>query len=79
MTDTQLTIVLAAVPPIVISLGALYVAVKNANKAAKAVEESTTAVQEIKVSIDGRMEELLALTRKSAHAEGVLEQKEVLK
>lgn len=79
MTDTQLTIILAAIPPILIALGAIYVAVKNANKAVEAVKEAKESVQEIKVSIDGRMDELLTLTRKASHAEGMKDEKESAK
>ena len=31
------------------------------------------SIQEIKISVDGRLEELLALTKKSSHAEGKVE------
>ena len=58
------TPIIAATPPTLVALCSLITSLRNKKQ-----------IQEVKVSIDGRMEELLALTRKSSHAEGVLDQK----
>ena len=64
MTDTQLTIVAAATPPTLIALGALFASLRNGKKS-----------DQLAVKVDGRLTELLNLTRKSSHAEGVKDER----
>lgn len=67
-------------PTIIVALigaGALLtVAIINAY-VAKKVAEATTKINEVGHRVDGRMDELLELTRKASKAEGIQEQKTI--
>jgi hypothetical protein len=64
LSDTQLTVIVAQVPATIIAISALIASLKNGKKADR-----------LAVKVDGRLTELLALTRKSSHAEGMKDEK----
>jgi hypothetical protein len=65
MTPEVQIAIIAAVPPTVVALGAVLLGWMNRAK-----------LENVGQKVDGRLTELLDLTRKSSHAEGVAEQKE---
>jgi hypothetical protein len=65
MTDAVEIALIAAIPPTVVACGAVWLGFVNRSKLTNVGEK-----------VDGRLSELLALTRKSSHAEGVKDQKE---
>lgn len=83
MTDAVLISVVAggaacvvAIIPALINAHLSIMARKAAEKAEKTAAESKVIGIETATRIDGRMDELVELTRKTAHALGVLEEKE---
>jgi len=64
MTD-RMALLIASAPPTIAALGSLALGYLNSRK-----------LRNVETKVDGRLEELLALTRKSSHAEGVKDQKE---
>ena len=65
MTDAVKIALIAVIAPTVVSAGAVLLGWINRNK-----------LVQVSQQVDGRLTELLDLTRKSSHAEGVKEQKE---
>jgi hypothetical protein len=65
MTEAIEVALIAAVPPTLVALGALILGVLN-----------RLGLANVSLKIDGRLTELLELTRKASHAEGVREQKQ---
>ncbi len=65
MTDAVTIAIIAAIPPTVVALGAVVLGWNNRAK-----------LNQVGTAIDGRLTELLELTRKSSHAEGALQQRE---
>jgi hypothetical protein len=66
--------------PIVIATigsGALIVVALINGYVAKKVSEASNKITEVGHRVDGRMDELLELTRKASHAEGVQDQKQI--
>jgi hypothetical protein len=79
MTETVQLALIAAVPPTIVASGALVVGILN-NRKARAIEAKARMIEAraetIQVSVDGKMEELLELTRSGARAAGVVEGRE---
>jgi hypothetical protein len=65
MTDAVEVAIIAAIPPTIVALWAVVLGWLNRKK-----------LRDVGQSVDGRLTELLELTRTSSKAEGVLEQKE---
>jgi hypothetical protein len=65
MTDAVQIAIIAATPPTVVAIGAVIIGWLNRRQG-----------QAIEIKVDGKMEELLSLTRSGAHAEGVVEGRE---
>jgi hypothetical protein len=66
----ELTVTLATA---VVGLLTSIVAALNSWRTGRIARDNSKQVQEIKVSVDGRFSEMLALTRAASHAEGRLE------
>lgn len=66
MTDAIQIAIIAATPPTIVATGALIVAIK-----------SRSAIQEVHLSLNSRLTELLNATGRAAHADGVTEGKKV--
>lgn len=75
-TSTILVAAIAAIPPTVVALVTLVVALRSA-KATADVKQTAVAVEnklgEVSVQIDGKMDKLLKQTAATAHAEGKAE------
>jgi hypothetical protein len=65
MTDVVIVALIAAVPATIVGTGGLILGFMNRRK-----------LGDVEQKVDGRLTELLELTRKSSHAEGVKEQTE---
>jgi hypothetical protein len=72
MTDTVQIAVIVAIPPTIAALGAIFISWRNGKK-----------TDELKITVDGRLTELLEskdarerATAISSHAQGVLDEKE---
>jgi hypothetical protein len=65
MTPVVEVAIIAAVPPTVVALGAVFLGWMNRTK-----------LTDVGQKVDGRLTELLELTRKSSHAEGVRDGKQ---
>jgi hypothetical protein len=52
--------------------GAMLASLRNHRK----INETQASIQEIKISVDGRLEQLLALTSTSQHALGVKDERD---
>jgi len=65
MTDAVTVALIAAIPATIVAAGGLMLGFMNRRK-----------LGDVEQKVDGRLTELLELTRKSSHAEGVKEQKE---
>jgi hypothetical protein len=65
MTDAVQIALIAATPPTVVAIGAVILGWLNRRQG-----------QAIEIKVDGKMEELLNLTRSGARAEGVVEGRE---
>ena len=76
MTDATLHDLILAVPPTLAALGALVVSIINRKRTKGDIEEVKKEVTVLTVSIDGRMENLLKLTKELGHSEGQAEGKE---
>jgi len=66
MTDTVVVAMIVAVPPTLTALAGAILGIINRQK-----------IHEVHGEINSRMEELLALAKKSSHAEGVIEGKQL--
>lgn len=65
MSDAVIVGIIAAAPPALLALAALVNSIRNGK-----------AVKEVHLAVNSRLDELVKLTRKDAHAEGVKEEKE---
>lgn len=65
MSDAVLVGIVAATPPTLLALAALVTAFRNGR-----------AVKEVHLAVNSRLDDLVKLTRKDAHAEGVKEEQE---
>lgn len=63
MTDAVQIALIAATPPTLVALGAIIISWRNGRK-----------TDELKVTVDGRLSELLEVTATSAEAKGVLKE-----
>ena len=71
MDSAIIIAIITAVPPTLAALVSIWVSRINSRK----LNLTTEKLNGISVTIDGRLSELLALTAKSSHAEGVVEGK----
>jgi hypothetical protein len=60
--------IIVSVPPTIVSLGACITAVK-----------ARKAIKEVHISLNSRLDQLIALTKKTAFAEGVQHEQERIK
>jgi len=66
MTDAVQIALIVAIPPTIVAVGGLVVSLLNRKQG-----------QKIEFKVDGKMDELLSLTRSGAHAEGIAEGREI--
>lgn len=69
MTDLILVAIISALPPTLTALVALWVAIVNRRNTKK-------EIQEIHISVNSRMDQLLKMSQSSARAEGHVEGQE---
>lgn len=74
MTDLM-ALLIAATPPTIVAGGALVLAIVNKRTLKEFHAENKADLSNIHLEINGRLQQLLDVTKKSSHAEGVLEQK----
>ncbi len=71
MTPTEYAQIISSVGTLLAALGAFFMSYKNSKK----VEESQKAIQEVHLSINSRMDQLLVAAKLAAHAAGVNEER----
>lgn len=72
MSDTVMIALLVAIPPTLVALAGLVNSIRNGGKLA----QHAATLQAVHLQINSRMDELLAISKRAAHAEGVIEGKE---
>jgi hypothetical protein len=71
-----MSLIVVATPPTILTGGTLLIAFMNRRSQKEQHEENAAALNSIHLEINGRMTELLRLTRQASRAEGVKAEKE---
>jgi hypothetical protein len=76
MSDAVTVALIVTVPTTLLAVTNIYLTVKNHAKREKEATEIRAEVEGVRISVNGRLSELLALNKKAANLEGQQEERD---